>query len=348
MRLTRLAHYLSLVRIRQRGPLIAFGLGWIWLWPGLAAHLTLSKAWRGWCIMERSIRSSLCTRRMAIFSPSMYYTTGHQKCGFLWRRRISSVCEIWYGKPVEVLYLNIEHLYYKKTHICICNVCNVPVKGGRYSEDVKCAAFLRHKQFVCSPQWLIKHNVKVYTLVQQPNQYVIVKPGVLHWGYNAGPNTAEAVNFALSSHKHEIADSPGYAFLVCKSGIGKGKCKCAAGQKAGVAEIYVGDLSYISDNFCTPRTTKDPAHNARKRKPFTHKKGQQKKQKIDRPSWGLASAPSGDDCTASVQSTFYWSHSKVGHLLTPNCLLHFGLGLCGASWFTDRSFKLVVFRCCLQ
>lgn len=113
MRLTRLAHYLSLVRIRQRGPLIAFGLGWIWLWPGLAAHLTLSKAWRGWCIMERSIRSSLCTRRMAIFSPSMYYTTGHQKCGFLWRRRISSVCEIWYGKPVEVLYLNIEHLYYK-------------------------------------------------------------------------------------------------------------------------------------------------------------------------------------------------------------------------------------------
>ena len=160
----------------------------------------------------------------------------------------------------------------------------MPVKGGRYSEDVKCAAFLRHKQFVCSPQWLIKHNVKVYTLVQQPNQYVIVKPGVLHWGYNAGPNTAEAVNFALSSHKHEIADSPGYAFLVCKSGIGKGKCKCAAGQKAGVAEIYVGDLSYISDNFCTPRTTKDRAYNARKRKPFTHKKGQQKKQKIDRPS----------------------------------------------------------------
>ena len=38
------------------------------------------------------------------------------------------------------------------------------------------------------------------------NQYVIVKFGALHWSYNTGSNTADAVNFALSNHDLEITD----------------------------------------------------------------------------------------------------------------------------------------------
>ena len=45
------------------------------------------------------------------------------------------------------------------------------------------------------------HAVDVYTGAQLPGQHVIIKPGVIHWGYNAGANTAEAVNFALPNHR---------------------------------------------------------------------------------------------------------------------------------------------------
>ena len=43
--------------------------------------------------------------------------------------------------------------------------------------------------------------------VSSANQYVIVKSGALHWSYNTGLNTADAVNLALFNHDLEITDT---------------------------------------------------------------------------------------------------------------------------------------------
>ena len=43
----------------------------------------------------------------------------------------------------------------------------------------------------------MNHGVDVKTYVQHAGQHVIIKPGVIHWGYIAGANTAEAVNYCL-------------------------------------------------------------------------------------------------------------------------------------------------------
>ena len=65
----------------------------------------------------------------------------------------------------------------------------------------------------------MRHGIDVYTYVQNPGDYVIVKPGVVHWGYNSGSNTAEAVNFALKNHVSDnLANSQGYHYTVCSSG----------------------------------------------------------------------------------------------------------------------------------
>ena len=40
--------------------------------------------------------------------------------------------------------------------------------------------------------------------------YIFVAPGVIHWEYNAGDNTAEAVNFGFDDHLTEVEDSDGY------------------------------------------------------------------------------------------------------------------------------------------
>ena len=103
----------------------------------------------------------------------------------------------------------------------------------------------------------MQRGVDVYTIVQHPGQYVIVKPGVLHWGYNAGANTAEAVNFALANHDKEVCDSDGYKFLVCRSGI-RFKVDtpdgyCVSGHENEVCEIHAKDLSFIYDLFAVGR-----------------------------------------------------------------------------------------------
>jgi len=101
-------------------------------------------------------------------------------------------------------------------------------------------------------------GVTVHTLIQRAGQYVLIKPGVIHWGFNTGPNTAEAANYALPNHDLEITPSPGYELATCESGIIPGAAKsaatpvrCVIGNDTGVAQLRETDLSQISDQFGT-------------------------------------------------------------------------------------------------
>ena len=78
---------------------------------------------------------------------------------------------------------------------------------------------LVHKHFYGTDK-----GVQVYRIVQKAGQYIIVRPGVLHWRFNSGPNVAEAVNFALSNHKQELESIvkngvTRYQFFTCRSDL---------------------------------------------------------------------------------------------------------------------------------
>ena len=93
----------------------------------------------------------------------------------------------------------------------------------------------------------------VYRIVQQPGQYVVIKPGVLHWGCNCGDNTAEAINFALANHIEELQpEKDNYQFFYCKSdrrGTRVRRCKdrCPTGFKTWAAEIYLNDAGSLGE-----------------------------------------------------------------------------------------------------
>ena len=52
----------------------------------------------------------------------------------------------------------------------------------------------------CSPEFLLSRGIQVFRLIQGPGDHVIVRPGVIHWGFNV----AEAVNFALPGLKKNL------------------------------------------------------------------------------------------------------------------------------------------------
>ena len=62
-------------------------------------------------------------------------------------------------------------------------------------------------------------------------------PGVIHWGYNAGDNTAEAVNFGFDDHLTEVEDSDGYTFTTSTSARGLRKAECEDGYHSKVAKV---------------------------------------------------------------------------------------------------------------
>ena len=91
-----------------------------------------------------------------------------------------------------------------------------------YDVTVKCDGFLRHKMMICSPEFLLSRGIQVFRIIQRPGNRVLVRPGVIPWRFNSGPNVAEAVNFALAGHKENletIRDEDGkelYRFTVCE------------------------------------------------------------------------------------------------------------------------------------
>ncbi len=91
-------------------------------------------------------------------------------------------CKMWYAVPPASAQ-QFEHVaagYFPKEH-------------------AQCAQFLRHKTFVLSPAVLQQHGVPFCCGAQSRGEFMVTFPRSYHWGFNAGPNIAEAVNFALDS-----------------------------------------------------------------------------------------------------------------------------------------------------
>ncbi|XP_052131332.1 lysine-specific demethylase 4-like [Frankliniella occidentalis] len=62
-----------------------------------------------------------------------------------------------------------------------------------------CMNSLNHKYYVFTLKFLDDLNVKYHITVQHVGQLIILEPHTIHWGFNCGPNIAEAVNFGTVS-----------------------------------------------------------------------------------------------------------------------------------------------------
>jgi len=60
-----------------------------------------------------------------------------------------------------------------------------------------CSEFLRHKQYLLSPNILKKAGIGYTTQVQRAGDIIITFPGSYHFGFNTGYNVAESTNFAV-------------------------------------------------------------------------------------------------------------------------------------------------------
>lgn len=63
----------------------------------------------------------------------------------------------------------------------------------------KCSGCLQHKYFFLTREFLEKNEIPYGRIVQRENEEVFLSPHTYHFGFNAGHNIAEAVNFG--THK---------------------------------------------------------------------------------------------------------------------------------------------------
>lgn len=91
---------------------------------------------------------------------------------------------------------------------------------------------------------------------------MLIKPGVPHWGWNAGDNVAEATNFILYNHL-EVISSPleGYRFRVCRSGLRDFYDKrllnrCEDGAACGVTMFHRQDFEGLISLKDAPQADK--------------------------------------------------------------------------------------------
>ena len=160
--------------------------------------------------------------------------------------------------------------------------------GTDYEADAHCPGFLRHKNMIGTPQWFMEHGITVHRIVQHPGEYVIVKPGVIHWGFNSGANVAEAINFALSTHDAEVVPIAGkYELTECNSGLYNGSALlevasddedyddeefvlldeyCDTGYRTGIAQIFASDMAELKTHRNAPKRNVFGGHRKSKSK----------------------------------------------------------------------------------
>lgn len=107
----------------------------------------------------------------------------------------------WHTEDMDLYSINYLHFGAPKTWY------SVPPEHGRKLEKLAnscfpasfqtCAAFLRHKMTLISPQILKQHNIPYDKITQEENEIMITFPFGYHAGFNHGFNCAESTNFAL-------------------------------------------------------------------------------------------------------------------------------------------------------
>lgn len=95
---------------------------------------------------------------------------------------------------------------------------------GADSALERCPHAAMHKRYLVHPDVLrVVHGIPVSRIVQRPGDLIITAPGTFHFGYNAGPNLAEATNIAWANWWTD----GGFA-AAAKTGI----CECTAARFA--------------------------------------------------------------------------------------------------------------------
>ncbi|KAJ1521127.1 hypothetical protein ONE63_002827 [Megalurothrips usitatus] len=62
-----------------------------------------------------------------------------------------------------------------------------------------CIGLLSHKYLLPTPAWLRRNGIPFKAVLQRKGQGIIVTPNAAHFGFNLGPNIAEASNFGTTS-----------------------------------------------------------------------------------------------------------------------------------------------------
>lgn len=106
----------------------------------------------------------------------------------------------WHVEDVDLAAVNYLHYGAPKTWYC------VPPGEGYKLEQVarklfpematQCFNLLRHKAVMISPEVLRANGVKVFKMVQEERNMMVVFPHAYHAGFNHGFNIAESANFA--------------------------------------------------------------------------------------------------------------------------------------------------------
>jgi hypothetical protein len=94
------------------------------------------------------------------------------------------------------------------------------VMAGFFPQDrQRCPEFLRHKEFVASPQKLVDQGIYLNKVVQLPGEFILTYPRGYHSGFNVGFNCAESINFATETWL-DIGRQAG----VCSCSIEQDRC----------------------------------------------------------------------------------------------------------------------------
>lgn len=80
-----------------------------------------------------------------------------------------------------------------------------------------CAQFVRHLAPIISPQKLAEWEIDFSIVIQRPGELIITFPFAYHFGFNLGPNRAEAINLALDPNWEPPKDYV-YCSMKCSSG----------------------------------------------------------------------------------------------------------------------------------